>query len=46
MIEKLKGNSHAPQVSASDEGKIIDGCLLDGGSSINVMSKWLLDELR
>lgn len=39
------GDMHSPQVEATINGNLVKGCMLDGGVAVNVMARWLMDDL-
>lgn len=42
---KNRPDLKAPKVEAVINNYHIQGCLVDGGSSVNVMSSWLMEEI-
>jgi hypothetical protein len=43
--EKAKHDTRSPQVEAIITGPLVEGCMVDGGATVNVMAKWFMDEI-
>lgn len=46
MTGKVINETRSPQVEASIADKDIQGCLVDGGAAVNVMAKWMMEDLE
>jgi hypothetical protein len=43
--DKATHDLKSPQVEAVIAGHLVEGCMVDGGAAVNVMSNWFMDEI-
>ena len=46
VTDSTREDMRSPQVEATIAGRDINGCLVDGGVAVNIISNWLVDDLE